>query len=170
MRRLFSGLAVAGCLLTGLPAIGLAQSMPGFTIFGGPERGNQLNYRLDYGTPGMSGDRYRLRIPAKKVSLAIAQINITYPDYYKGEFDEKDIKVRVKDKNIELQEVIWDKENRFIEIYPKDAIAAGSNVEVVLSNVKNPSPGGMYHFNVRIRTPGDVPLLRYLGTWLLSIS
>ena len=36
MRRLFSALAVTSCLLTGLPAIGLAQSMPGFTIFGGP--------------------------------------------------------------------------------------------------------------------------------------
>jgi hypothetical protein len=69
-----------------------------------------------------------------------------------------------------LQEVIWDKENRFIEIYPTEPIPAGNNVEVVLSNVQNPSPGGMYHFNVRIRTPGDVPLLRYLGTWLLSIN
>ena len=118
----------------------------------------------------MSGDRYRLRIPSKKVSLAIAQINISYPDYYKGEFDTKDIKVRVKDKSIELEEVIWDKENRFIEIYPKEPIPAGNNVEVVLSNVRNPSPGGMYNFNVRIRTPGDVPLLRYLGTWLLTIS
>lgn len=170
MRRLFSALAVTGCLLTGLPAISLAQGMPGFTIFGGPDRGNQLNYRLDYGKSGMSGDRYRLRIPSKKVTLAIAQLNISYPDYYKGEFDQKDIKVRVKDKTIELAEVIWDKENRFIEIYPKEPIAAGNNVEVVLSNVTNPSPGGMYNFNVRIRTPGDVPLLRYLGTWLLSID
>ena len=66
MRRLFSALAVTSCLLTGLPAISLAQSMPGFTIFGGPDRANQLNYRLDYGKAGMSGDRYRLRIPSQK--------------------------------------------------------------------------------------------------------
>lgn len=169
MRRLLSALAVTGCLLTAAPVATFAQGLPGFTIFGGPERGNQLNYRLDYGTPGM-WDRYRLRIPSKKLTFAIAQLNISYPNYYEGSFDPKQIEVRVKNKPVPLQDAIWDKENHFIEIYPVEPIPAGNNVEVVLSNVKNPSPGGMYNFNVRVRSPGDVPMLRYVGTWVLSIN
>jgi len=169
MRRLLAACAVTGCLVTGMPVVSLAQSLPGFTIFGGPERGNQLGYRLDYGTPGM-WDRYRLRIPSKKLPFAVAQLSITYPNYYKGNFDAKQVQVRVKDKSVPLQDVVWDKENHFIEIYLKDAIPAGNNIEVVLSNVKNPTPGGMYNFNARVRSPGDVPLYRYVGTWTLSIS
>lgn len=169
MRRLFSALAVTGFLLAGVPIASLAQGLPGLTIFGGPEGRNQLNYRLDYGAPGV-WDRYRLRIPAKKLTIAMAQLNISYPNYYEGSFDPKRIELRVKDKSVPLQDVVWDQENRFIEIYPVEPIPAGNNVEVVLSNVRNPYPGGMYQFNARIRSPGDVPLLRYVGTWLLSIN
>jgi hypothetical protein len=28
----------------------------------------------------------------------------------------------------------------------------------------------MYYFNCRILTPGDTPLLRYIGTWLIQIT
>jgi len=68
-----------------------------------------------------------------------------------------------------LQEVVWDKENRLVEIYPQEPVPAGSKVELVFSNVKNPSFGGTYYFNCHL-SPGDVPLRRYLGTWILSIS
>lgn len=168
MRRILSALAVTGCLLGGYPLISLAQTLPGLTIFGGPERANSLSYRLDYGKPGI-WDRYRLRIPAKKLSIAIAQLSITYPNYYKGLLDPKQVQVIVKNKKVPLQDVIWDQENHLLEIYPAEPIPAGNNVEVVLSNVKNPSPGGMYHFNARVRSPGEVPLVRYIGTWVLSI-
>lgn len=168
IRRTLSALAVTGCLVAGFPAMTIGQGMPGLTIFGGPERQNQLNYRLDYGAAGV-WDRYRLRIPAKKLTLAIAQLSITYPNYYKGQFDPKNIEIRVKGKAVPLQDVVWDKENHFIELYPLEPIPAGNNVEVVMSNVKNPYPGGMYNFNARIRTPGDVPLFRYIGTWVVSI-
>ncbi|NEP80679.1 MAG: DUF2808 domain-containing protein, partial [Okeania sp. SIO3B3] len=60
--------------------------------------------------------------------------------------------------------------NNFVEIYPTEPIPAGNKIEVVFSNVRNPRFGGMYHFNANIRTPGDVPLLRYIGTWLLTIE
>jgi hypothetical protein len=40
---------------------------------------------------------------------------------------------------------------------------------VVLSDVQNPRSGGMYYFNAYINSPGDVPLRRYLGTWILSL-
>jgi hypothetical protein len=175
MRRAFSVLAVTGCLLTGIPSVTLAQGLPGFTLFGGTKRGFELGYRLDYGSPNM-WDRYRLDIKAKNISaavgasVAIAQIAIDYPDYYKGEFDKKQIEVLVKNKKVALQEVNWDKENHRIDIYLQEPIPAGSNISVELSNVKNPSFGGMYNFNCRIITPGDVPLFRYIGTWVLSIN
>ncbi|MEB3339581.1 DUF2808 domain-containing protein [Okeania sp.] len=175
MKRILSTLLVSSYLLTGFSMATFAQGMPGFTLFGGPERRNQLNFRLDSGKSGV-WDRYRLRIPANKLNLAISQLSISYPDYYKGTFDPDEIEIRVgggsseKPESIPIDQVVWDKENHFIEIYPAEPIPAGNKIEVVLHNVKNPRFGGMYHFNANIRTPGDVPLLRYVGTWLLSIE
>lgn len=169
-QRALSSLAIAGCLLAGLPLFSLAQGLPGLTLFGGVKGEDNLNYRLDYGGKSGAWDRYRLRIPQKKMKLAVAQFAITYPDYYKGEFDPKDVEVIVKDKSVPLEEVNWNKENRVIEIFPKDPIPAGSSVEIQLSNVRNPSFGGMFYFNCQVLSPGDVPLLRYLGTWVITIS
>ncbi len=174
MRRLLSVAAIASCLVTGISLPALAQSLPGLTIFGGPRNENQLNFRLDYGTRNHR-DRYRLRIPADKRDLAIAQLSISYPDYYDGEFDPEEVEVRVKKGDdyesvpIELP-VMWDRENHLLEIYPIEPIPAGYKVEVVLHDVQNPRFGGMYYFNCRIQSPGDVPLLRYLGTWVINIS
>ncbi|NEN90159.1 MAG: DUF2808 domain-containing protein [Okeania sp. SIO3H1] len=175
MKRILSTLLVSSCLLTGVPIASLAQGMPGFTLFGGPEQKNQLNFRLDSGRSG-TWDRYRLRIPANKLNLAVAQLSIFYPNYYKGTFDTEKIEIRVgggsskKPESIPIDEIVWDKENNFVEIYPAEPIPAGNKIEVVFSNVRNPRFGGMYHFNANIRTPGDVPLLRYIGTWLLTIE
>lgn len=170
MRRLVSAIAVTSFLLTGFPIISLAQSLPGLTIFSGVKRENQLPFRLDFGGQSNGWDRYRLRIPAKRLNLAVSQFSISYPDYYKGKFDTDEIEVRVKDKKMPLQEVVWDKENRLVDIYLQEPVPAGSRVELVFSNVKNPAFGGTYYFNCQILSPGDVPLRRYLGTWILSIS
>lgn len=170
MHRIVSAVAVTGCLLTGFSSLSLAQTNPGFTLFGGVDRKDQLNYRLDFGGQADNWDRYRLRIPGTKMELGVAQFVISYPDYYKGKFDKNEIEVRVKNKKVALQEVSWDKENHMIQIYLKEPIQAGNSVEVVLSNVKNPPFGGVYYFECRILTPGDIPLPRYLGTWVLSIS
>jgi len=169
MKRLLSSLAVTAGLLSGLPLVTMAQTNPGFTLFGGPESANQLNYRLDSGSAGM-WDRYRLRIPANKLNLAVAQVSIFYPDYYNGTFDPDKVEIRIKGESVPLDEVVWDRENHFLEIYPAQPIPAGNKIEVVLSNVRNPRFGGMYYFNANIRTPGDVPLMRYVGTWVLSIQ
>lgn len=170
MRRLLSALAVTSCLVAGFPAIISAQSLPGFTIFSGVKRENQLPFRLDFGGQANQWDRYRLRIPPKQLQLAAAQIAVTYPDYYKGTFDTDNIEVRIRGKKVPLQEVVWNKENRVVEIYPEEPVPAGSRVELVFSNVKNPGFGGTYYFNCQIQSPGDVPLRRYIGTWILSIS
>ncbi|WP_414585868.1 DUF2808 domain-containing protein [Scytonema sp. PCC 10023] len=170
MRRLLSTLAVTSCLLAGIPAISWAQSLPGFTLFSGVKSENQLPFRLDFGGQSNGWDRYRLKISQKKLKTAVAHFVISYPDYYKGTFDPKEIEVRVRDKKIALSEVKWDKENRVIQIYPEEPIPAGNSVELVLSNVKNPAFGGVFYFNCSIQSPGDVPLSRYVGTWIISIS
>lgn len=170
MRRVLAAFAVTGCLITGFPAISWADALPGFTLWGGVTRENQLPFRLDFGGRPNVWDRYRLRIPAKKMKLAVAQFSITYPNYYRGEFDKNEVEVRVKGKSVPLDQVVWDKDNRVIQIYPQEPVPAGNSVELILSNVKNPNFGGMYYFNCQILTPGDVPLLRYVGTWILSIN
>jgi hypothetical protein len=168
MRRLFSTLAITSCLLAGVPAVSLAQS--GLILFGGVKGENQLSYRTDFGGQSNAWDRYRLRISNKKLKVAVAQFIIKYPEYYKGTFDTKKIEVKAGDKKVALSEIKWDKDNHVLEIYPQEAIPAGKNVEIILSNVKNPSFGGMYYFHCSVQSPGDVPLSRYIGTWILSIS
>ncbi|MFO5494026.1 MAG: DUF2808 domain-containing protein [Cuspidothrix sp.] len=170
MKRLLSALAVTSCLLTGLPAMTLAQSSPGLTLFSGVKGENQLPFRLDFGGQPNSTDRYILTIPAKKKKLAVAQFAITYPNYYEGTFDPKDVEVKVKGKKVPLSEVKWDKEGRVIQIFPQEPVPAGDRVELILSNVQNPSFGGVYYFNCQVLSPGDIPLLRYLGTWIISIT
>ena len=167
-------LAVASCLVAATPNLTQAGGLPGFTLWGGPPPQSRLPFRLDFGGDPDTWDRYRLRIPAKKLELAVSQLSITYPSRFTengGQFDPRKVKVKVKGvkKPIPLAEVEWDKENNVINIYPEEPIPARSRIEVNLSNVKNPS-FGIYYFKCQILTPGDVALLRYIGTWDLSIT
>ncbi len=168
--RLLSALLVSGVLVTGLAVKTLAQGLPGLTIFSGVDRKFELGYRLDqFGRLGMY-DRYHLRIPANKMSVSASEFAINYPATYRGTFDPKRIEVRANGHSVALDEVNWDRENRVIEIYPKEPIAANTRVEIVLSNVRNPNDVGTHYFNASVRSPGDVPLLRYLGTWIIQIG
>jgi Protein of unknown function (DUF2808) len=168
--RLFSGLAIASCLLTGLTAATLAQGNPGLTIFSGVDRENQLSYRLDFDGQPARRDRYRLRIPKKKMTLVASQFIVAYPPNYTGRFNADKVEVRVDDKKIDLESVNWDRENRVIEIYPKNSVPADTRIEIILSDVENPRRPGTFYMNALVRSPGDVPLNRYLGTWIVSIS
>lgn len=170
MQRILSVLAIASCLVSALPAASLAQSLPGLTIFSGVERENQLAYRLDYGGRTNARDRYHLRIPPRKMELAAAQFAVTYPDSYRGRFDPDRIEVRVNGDSVPLEEVEWDRDNRVISIYPQDPVPASTRVEIVLSNVRNPHFAGTHYFNAQVRAPGDLPLMRYLGTWIIGIG
>jgi Protein of unknown function (DUF2808) len=180
LRRISSSLCVASCLLTGVPAVTLAQTNPGLTFTwggSGPSGKQQLGYVMEYGTPGHPQDRYRLKLGRQKT--AIDSIRISYPEYYDGEFTEKSITLQESPKNkfigfgrtkkIPLSSVKVDKDTRLIEIVPETPLEAGKSAEVVLSDVQNPRSGGMYYFNCFISVPGDVPLKRYLGTWVMSI-
>ncbi len=169
-QRLLPVLALASCLVAVVPGIVRADSLPGFTLFSGIEPANQLAYRLDSGNRNAT-DRYRLKIPGSKINrLGAAQIQITYPDYFKGKFDEKAIEVIVGDKLIPVQTVKWDKERQTIEINLAQQLKTKGEIEVVLNNVQNPDSSGMYYFSCQVKSSVDFPLARYIGTWILSID
>jgi Protein of unknown function (DUF2808) len=169
-KRTAAALAIASCFVASFPLFSLAQSSPGLTIFSGVKAENQLNYHLDFGGKAGAWDRYRLRIPAKKMKVAVAQFVIDYPNYYKGTFNPKEIEVLANDKKVKLQEIKWDKDNYVLEIFPAEPIPVNTKVEIRLSDVKNPNNGGMFYFNCRVLSPGDVPLLRDIGTWIVGIE
>lgn len=171
LRRFITAFAVAGCLVTGFSAAAsLAQGTPGLTIFSGVEQQYQLGYRLDNDGELGQTDRYRLRFPRRVMTLAANQFIITYPETYRGEFDAKRVALYVNGKKVEIDEVDYNVDNRSISVYPKEVVAANSRVEIRLSNVRNPNRVGTHYFNAQIRSPGDLPMARYVGTWIINIG
>jgi hypothetical protein len=171
LTRLFSGLAIASCLLTtGLAAASLAQGTPGLTIFSGVDRENQLGYRFDFGGEVSRPDRLRLRAPQRKMTLAVSEFIVAYPDTFEGRFDADEVEVQVNGEKIDLESVNWDQENRVIEIYPQETVPADTRVEIILSDLRMPRRVGTHYFNLLVRSPGDVPLNRYLGTWIINVG
>jgi hypothetical protein len=170
LRRIAPILLGSGCLLVGLPWVALAQSGGcGLTLFSGVDREKLLSCWLSNGHAG-AWDTWILRINKSKMKLAAAQFVIDYPTYFTGSFDPKRIKLKVDKRDWALQEVKLSREDYVIEIYPEEPVPAGSDVEIVASNVTNPSSPGTFYFNCRVQTPGDLPLLRDIGTWIVSID
>lgn len=168
VRRLLSAVAISGCLVGTAQVITSAQE--GLTIFSGVERENILSYRLDYnGIPG-NWDRYRLRIPAKKMVQDAVKFYVTYPDYYEGKFDPDEIEVRIDGEALPLKEVIWDQESRIIEIELEEPIDETRKVELVFSDVKNPRSPGTFYFHGQVLSASDIPVRQYVGTWIIGIN
>jgi hypothetical protein len=169
-RKLVSILAVASCAIPMSTLTAKSQSLPGFTLFSGVDPSNQLSYRLDSGNRNTT-DRYRLKIPGAKINrLGAAQIQIAYPDYYKGKFDDKAVEVFVGDKSIPVQSVQWDRERQTIQIDLAQRIKTKGDIDVVLNNVQNPDGGGMFYFTCYVKSSAEFPLARYVGTWVMSIE
>ncbi len=173
-KKFLAALAISSSLITGIGMVANAQNNPGLTIFSGIQRENILRYYLDFGGRPGGWDRYRLRIPGKKLTQGAAKFIIVYPDYYEGKFDTDSVEVRIrqgkKQVSLPLREVIWDKESQLIEITLEEPITESRRVELVLSNVKNPDSGGTFYFHCQILAPGEIPVGLYLGTWILSIG
>jgi hypothetical protein len=169
-QKLLPLLALTSCLVAVAPVTVRADSLPGFTLFSGVDPANQLSYRLDSGNRN-SIDRYRLKIPGAKINrLGAAQIQISYPDYYKGKFDDKAVEVFVGEKSIPVQSVEWNRENQTLTIDLAQRLKTKNEIDVVLSNVQNPDGGGMYYFTCNVKSSAEFPLARYVGTWILSID
>ena len=178
-KRLFTTIALSGILLGGLPVISWADSNPGFTIFGNIDRKDLLDFHLERGGHPNEKDRYKLYIPPKKLSQGAKKFFVTYPDYFydpkrprkmgNGKFDLDRIEVRVDGKSLPIKDVVWDKEDRFIEIDMLEEVEPNSRVTLVFSNMRNPN-WGTYYFNCDIQVAGDIPVRYRVGTWVLSIN
>lgn len=180
IRRILPALLCTSVLMGSVPTVVEAQSNPGFSfIWGGKDAqpNKQLGYVLQYGTPGHLNDRWRLKLGKHDVAMSV--IRISMPEYFNGKFNEKRISLREAPKNriinfkkgkeIPVSAVTVDNDNGFIEVIPETPIPAGKRAELVLGGVKNPRSGGMFFFNCSIISPGDVPVPRNVGTWVLSI-
>jgi hypothetical protein len=167
---------VQTAFLTGCLAIGIsgtqapsALAQNGVTIFSGVDRNQELSYSTDFGANPGQTDRYYLKVDKTKMKQAVNKFIVVFPDNFDGRIDAKKVEIMVNGKKTEVQEVNWDKDNGRLEIYPKEAVPAKTKVQLVLSNVTNPSQG-IYYLNCLIQVPGDVPIYRELGTWIVDIS
>ena len=189
-RKLFSALSLASVLL-GMAATSLSPVLAqgtGLTLFSGVKREFLLPHSFDFDSGQGGRERYRFRIPRKKMRYAATSIVITYPAYYKGKIDSDRSEVFVDDEDdpiavesVSPPELIVfgkpDDDNKGekdddlyrIEILLQDTIPESSEVEIVMSNVKNPRVGQTYYFNARVQPPRDI-VERYVGTWIVSID
>lgn len=152
--------------VTSVAAASIAQTGAGIILFGNV-RDSALSYYLDGGRSKQL-DRYYLEIPAQKTQ--ISQVIVTYKDNYDGEFDPNSMELRFNDRSLPLQSTSWDKENRRIEVVTKEPIPAGRSLKLVLSNVRNPFYSGLYQFDARVLGPAELPLLRYIGSWVIGFE
>ena len=168
-KRLAIALALSGSLVMGGQILTLASGNSGLTIFSGVERRDILNYYLDFGGRPRNKDRYKLYIPAKKLTQGARRFYISYPDYYNGTFNTDKIEVRVKKESLPIKEVIWDKESRIIQIDMLEDVEPGTKVDIVMSNVRNPD-SGTYYFRCDVQAAGEVPVRLFAGVWIIDIS
>jgi hypothetical protein len=169
LKTFLTTLGITGCLVASIPLITYAQSGSGLTIFSGVERENILDYYLDFSGQRFGRDRYRLRIPGKKLMQGASKFYIFYPDYYDGTFKEDKIEVRIDGEPLALRNVIWDRENYLIEIELEESLKESKKVELVFSGVKNPDVG-TYYFRCQVLPSVGTPGRQYVGTWIISIN
>jgi hypothetical protein len=170
-KPLLTAFALASCTLGGLHTIANAQGTPGLVIFGDRDV-DVLNYYLDFGGIADNRDRYRLRIPKKKLTNGATQFIISYPDYFDGKFNTDKIEVRLdgdKDRSLPLKNVVWDEENRFIQIDLAEPLVDPKKLELVFSSVKNPDVG-TYYFYGQVVPAVNVPVPERIGAWVISID
>ncbi len=184
-KRLFKSVlsvaAIAGCFAVGNPLVQAQGALPSFR-WNNREGFNELKHVIELSSAPRRWGRYRLKIGANDMKLAASQFVINYPDYFDGKFNEDEVEIRVcktkgsflsraKCSAVEMDEVDIDTENYRIALYPLEPIPAGTNLELVFNDVKNPRQRGMYQFNAMIESPGDVTtLLRPIGSWIVDIS
>ena len=170
-KPLLAALTLATCTLGGIHTIAVAQSGSGLVIFGDRDV-DILSYYLDFGGVADNRDRYRLRIPKKKLTNGATQFVISYPDYFDGKFDTDKIEVRPngkKDKSLPLKNVVWDEKNRFVQIDLAEPLKDPQKLELVFSGVRNPYVV-TYYFYANGVPAINAPVPERVGAWVLSIN
>ena len=171
LKSLLMTATLTASTIVGFHTIAVAQGTPGLVIFGDRDV-DILNYYLDFGGSAKQRDRYRLRIPKKKLVNGATQFVISYPDYFDGKFDTDKIEVRVdgdKKKSLALKNVVWDEENHLIQVDLAEPLKEAKKVEIVMSNTRNPEVG-TYYFYGQVVPAINAPVPERLGAWVLSID
>lgn len=180
VKPLLSALMAAGCVVS-VGAIANAQQGINFR-WNSRDQTPFLPFNIELSNNRSNWGRYRLRIGSGDMKLAAMQLAVVYPNYFDGQFDPKSVELRLCQtlgnvlsgpkgcKTVEIDEVALEKERNRISIYPKEPVPAGSNVEMVFSNVRNPRNQGMYQLRALVQSPGDVPLPRILGMWNIEVE
>ena len=169
--KLFAALALTGCTVAGVHTVATAQGGSGLVIFGDRDA-DILSYYLDFGGIADNRDRYRLRIPKKKLVNGATQFVISYPDYFDGKFNTDKIEVRIngdKDKSLPLNNVVWDEENQFVQIDLAEPLIDARKVELVFSGARNPDVG-TYYFYAQVVPAVGAPVPERVGAWVISIN
>ncbi|MGQ9838254.1 MAG: DUF2808 domain-containing protein [Cyanobacteriota bacterium] len=163
-------LLLVGLLLGGLGSLGIPRSVKAQSglVITGSEGVPVLSYRLDF--QGFRGrlDRYRLTIPPQ--DLAVSEVQINGDRNFDGRIDPKNVRLEVEGQPVELDEVYWDEEFRSLEVVARQPIAAGQEMRLILSNVRNPQAAGIYRLEARVRGTEPNPLFRNVGNWLITID
>ncbi|MGY6530760.1 MAG: DUF2808 domain-containing protein [Cyanobacterium sp.] len=168
-KRLMTTLAISSTLLLGIPYMVMAQGQ-GLVLFSGVERENLLRRNFDFGNRAGNWERYRLTVPGNRISDGVSSLYVTYPDSFTGTFDTNSIEVRLNNRALPLQEVIWDQESNFIEIVLEEPFMETRDLEIVMSNVRNPRFGGTFYFHGQTMSAGQVPIRLYVGTWIVTVN
>jgi hypothetical protein len=148
-----------------------AQSAGGIVLFG-KIKDQALDYYLDSGIAN-DWDRYYLTVPSQE--FQIDKLIVEYPETFaknRGKFDEDRIDLRrnVDDQDIPIESAVWDPESRTIEITPVEPIPPDITTKIVLSNVRNPRFGGIYQFDATVSSVDDLPVIRYVGSWVIDFE
>lgn len=170
-KPLLTALTIATCTIGGVHTIAVAQGTPGLVLFGDRDV-DILNYYLDFGGIADNRDRYRLRIPKKKLENGATRIVISYPDYFDGKFNTDKIEVRPnreKKESLPLKEVIWDEKNQLVQIDLETPLTKAKELEIVLSDTKNPDVG-TYYFFAQVHPATGTPVPERVGAWVLNIN
>ena len=168
IRRFFSAVMATGCVI----ASGAVIPATAITLFSNIPEENRFRAVLQNDGILNETDRYKLYVPADKLTTATARFVVSYPEDYEGEFDEDDIELRVRNKALPMRSVTWNEEDLTVELVPAEPVAAQTrSVSIVFSHVQNPHRTGTHYFNAYVQAPTETELgPQYIGTWILQFA
>ncbi|UFP92728.1 DUF2808 domain-containing protein [Gloeobacter morelensis] len=147
------------------------QAQSGFCLVGCARDADLiLNYKVEDRSHDYTSDRYFLWIKPQKIAVREVQV-IAGPDF-DGQFNTKFVEVasRTSGKSYTVEDVNWDQDLRALTVVLASPIPASEEIQLVLSQVVNPSSEGIYKLNARVLGTEPNPIYRYVGTWAITIE